>query len=265
MRRFKHIFLLTFVLIANTLSAQYIQLVENRGELGIMAGGAYYRGDIASDQIFYKPSFGAFYKKQFNDYVGLRLTYEYIALGANDLQSANNYDHARGLYFERTSHDISLMGEFYFLKFINGNRQFGFSPYLGFGIGGWKSISGLSNLPNPTTKKTVVFPINLGFKYNVIGPLNVFGEITYRFTNSDKLDYFSDQDAYTPNGNPTSFEASTSGNDQYFSTKLGISYNLLKIYGPDKPKKVKKSFFQSKQEQQNKPSRKSLFSFLKRN
>ncbi len=263
MRRLKYIHILFCVLLANIVSAQNIQLVENKGEIGVMGGGSYYHGDIASDQLFFKPNFGAFYKKQFNDYVGIRLTYEYIGLGANDAQSANYYDSKRALYFERISHDISIMGEFYFLKFINGNKQFGFSPYLGFGVGGWKSISGKSNLPNPITQRTIVYPINLGFKYNLFGPWNMFGEITYRFTNSDKLDYFDDTQTYT-NADGT-FQASTSGNDRYFSSKFGISYNLLKIYGPDKTKKAKKSFFKPNKEKQQKSSKKGLFSFLKRN
>lgn len=274
MRSIQFIFVLLSVLFAQTLSAQYIQLIENRGEIGIMGGGSYYQGDIASDKIFYKPTIGAFYKKQLNDYVGLRLTYEYISLGANDLQSSNGYDVRRELRFSRVSHDVSIMGEFYFLKFINGYKQFRFTPYLGFGIGGWKSISGsfqaydiltskFKNRP-AITNRTIVYPINLGFKYNVMGPWNVFGEITYRFTNSDKIDYFSDDQWYQLYPLGAAYQASTSGNDRYFTSKLGISYNLLKIYGPDKPKKPKKSLFSSKEQEQVKTIKNGLFGIFKR-
>ncbi len=254
MRSIQYIILLSILLYANSLSAQYIQLIENRGEVGVMGGGSYYHGDIASDKLFYQPNFGAFYKKQLNDYVGVRVSYEYIALGANDLQSSNSYDTKRGLHFERVAHDVSIMGEFNFLKFINGNRHFRFTPYLGFGFGGWKTIKGSSNNPNANTKRTFVYPINIGFKYNISGPWNIFGEATYRFTNSDKIDYFSDLDAYQPAGSINKFQASTSGNDQYFSAKLGISYDLLKIYGPEKAKKEKHSA----------SNKKGLFRFFKR-
>ena len=43
-----------------------------------------------------------------------------------------------------------------------------------------------------------------------------------------------------PAGFKYDLQASSSGNDQYFSTKMGISYNFVSIYGPDKPKKPKK-------------------------
>lgn len=248
---------------ANTLPAQYIQLIENRGEVGVMGGGSYYHGDIASDKLFYKPNFGAFYEKQMNDYVGIRLNYEYLAIGANDAQSSNAYDKARGINFSRTAHDVSIMAELNFLKFINGHKQFRFTPYLGFGMGALKTITSTSSYSS-ASKRTFVYPINLGFKYNVIGPWNIFGEATYRFTNSDKLDFFADTDISTSGSGGATYQASTSGNDQYFSTKLGISYNLLKIYGPEKLKMPKKSLFSTKEEKQVKSNKIGIFRFFKR-
>ncbi|MEN9697134.1 MAG: hypothetical protein RLZ56_555 [Bacteroidota bacterium] len=259
MRSIQVLLLSISLLCANALTAQYIQLLENKGEIGLVGGGAYYRGDIASDQLFFKPNFGAFYKKQLNDYVGVRVSYEYIALGANDLQSNNIYDYKRGLYFERTAHELNIMGEFYFLKFINGNKSYRFTPYLGFGVGAWKTISGIHNIPSGGTPRTIVFPINLGLKYNVIGPWNVLAECTYRFAASDRIDYFSD--FYNVNG----FQGSTSGNDQYFTAKLGLSYNLLKIYGIDKPKSNRPSFFNRFRQNGSSSNSKGFFGFLKRN
>ncbi len=264
MRRIQLILLGACLLMANTIAAQYIQLLENKGEIGIMGGGSYYRGDIASDQLFFKPNFGFFYKKQLNDYVGVRLTYEYIALGSNDLQSKNTYDYDRGLFFERTAHEVNIMGEFYFLKFISGNKNYRYTPYLGFGVGAWKTIDAKFNVPAGGTPRTIVFPLNLGFKYNVTGPWNLFGECTYRFVASDRVDYFSD--FYKING----FEGSTSGNDQYFSAKLGLSYNLLKVYGPDKPKSNKRSFFSrsknsASNSSSNNTSKKGFLGLFKRN
>jgi hypothetical protein len=250
---------------ALNVSAQHISLMENRGELGIMAGESFYRGDIATDMLFYKPNFGAFYKKQLNDYVGLRLNYEYISLGANDIQSNNFYEFKRGLYFTRTAHDISLMGEFYFLKFINGNSSYRFTPYLDFGIGAWKSIESSSNLDSAKTQRTITFPLNLGFKYNIKGSWNIFAEATYRFTNSDKIDFFADDTHHIPTGFQYDIQASSSGNDQYFSTKLGISYNFLSIYGPDKHRTPRKWLFFKTNENQPVGSSKGLFGFLKRN
>jgi len=260
MRRIHHLFLMFSLLFTIQLSAQHISLIENRGEIGIMGGASFYRGDIASDILFYKPNFGVFYKKQLNDYVGIRLNYEYISIGANDIQSANFYEYKRGLNFTRTAHDVSLMGEFYFVKFINGNKNYRFTPYLGFGVGAWKSIKSTTNLDTAKTQRTITFPINLGFKYNLSGPWNIFGEATYRFTNSDKIDFLADNTHHIPTGFQYDIQGSTSGNDEYFTTKLGVSYNLLSIYGPDKPKKNRKS----PKGYEPAKSGSGFFSFLKR-
>ena len=239
MRKIHLILLCSSMLFAINVSAQHISLVENKGEVGVMGGASYYRGDIANDVLFYKPNFGAFYKKQLNDYIGIRFNYEYISVGANDVQSFNFYNYKRALYFTRVSHDLSIMGEFNFLRFINKNRNYSFTPYLGFGFGGWKSISGTNNIENPTTQRTFVFPLNLGFKYNMFGNFNLFSEVTYRFTSSDKIDYFADDNQHFVTRSKLNFQPSASGNDQYFSAKMGISYTLISVYGPDKPKKDK--------------------------
>jgi len=267
MRKILSLLFISIICCATYLSAQHISLIENKGEIGVMGGASFYRGDIASDVLFYKPNFGAFYKKQLNDYVGLRVNYEYISIGANDLQSNNYYDFKRGLNFTRVSHDVSLMGELYFLKFINGNKRYRFTPYVGFGVGAWKSISGSTNLDTPKTQRTILFPVNMGFKYNINGSWNIFTEVTYRFTNSDKIDYFSDVNYHIPTGSTTIYQASTSGGDQYFSTKLGISYNLLNIYGlgaKNDPKPRDNIFRRNEPNQSGNSFFKRIFGFLKR-
>jgi hypothetical protein len=115
--------------------AQHLQLIENRGEIGIFGGQASYRGDISPDKFELNYSYGAFYKKLFNDYAGFRLNYEQIRVGANDTLSTNAYVRRRGFFFSRQFHDISLTSEFYFTRFLPGNKVYRFTPYLGFGIG----------------------------------------------------------------------------------------------------------------------------------
>jgi hypothetical protein len=247
-------------------------LRENRGEIGVFQGMSSVRSDIAPGVYKFNPSYGAFYKKLVNDYIGIRINYEKIVLEGNDNFSTNLYVINRALRFERVSHDASVMLELYFLKFIDGNKDYRFSPYLSFGVGALKSISGklIDNTTNTDIPvlfsksiRTITFPINLGLKYNIIGPFNVFGEATYRFTNSDQLDFYSDVDLVRGS---QSFHPSTSGNDHYFSFKAGLSYNLLKIYGPDKkPKEKKKSAFSEDKNVSKTSSKKGLFSLFKRN
>jgi outer membrane protein W len=262
------IYLFIFFLCTKTVHAQHLQLIENRGELGVFAGQASYNGDLAPSLQFLSTNFGVFYKRQLNDYVGLRLNYEIVPLGAFDLltgDSINSRLRGRDLYFKTTYQDISLMTELYFLKFIYGNKKYRFSPYLGFGVGYSSPIKDASNYKNLAGEYTqapniITMPLNIGFKYNVVGSFNLFSELTYRFTNSDELDHFGDKDSHLNGG--LNYQASTSGKDQFFSAKLGLSYNLMKIYGPDPRPKAKRDNLFSKTS--NKGTKKSLFGFFKR-
>lgn len=274
----KQFILLFFLLFFTTaLRAQYLQLVENKGEFGVFAGQASYNGDLAPNLQFLALNFGGFYKRQLNDYVGVRLNYEIVPLGAFDSLTANtmnSYVHGRGLFFKTTYQDISLMTELYFLKFINGNQKYRFSPYLGFGIGYLSPLKDFSTplkdssnykIPGVSTQapNIITMPLNIGFKYNLVGSFNLFGEFTYRFTSSDQMDHFGDNNIYPKGG--TNYQASSSGKDQFFTAKLGLSYNFLSIYGPDpKPKAKRDNLFSKQSRSSSKGPKKSLFGFFKR-
>lgn len=275
--RKQFIYLLFLLFFTTSVQAQYLQLVENKGEFGVFAGQASYNGDIAPNLQFLTTNFGGFYKRQLNDYVGLKLNYEIVPLGAFDSLTANtmnSYVRGRSLYFKTTYQDISLMTELYFLKFINGNKNYRFSPYLGFGVGYLSPLKDTSTplrdssnykIPGASTKapNIITMPLTIGFKYNVVGSFNVFGEFTYRFTNSDQLDHFGDNNIYPKEG--INYQASTSGKDQFFSAKLGLSYNFLRIYGPDpRPKAKRDNLFSKTSKSSNKGTKKSLFGFFKR-
>ena len=274
-KQFIYLFILLFF--TTSIQAQYLQLIENKGEFGVFAGQASYNGDLAPNLQFLSTNFGVFYKRQLNDYVGLRLNYEIVPLGAFDLltgDSINSRLRGRDLYFKTTYQDFSLMTEIYFLKFINGNKKYRFSPYLGFGVGYLSPLKDTSTplrdssnykIPGESTKapNIITMPLNIGFKYNVVGSFNVFGEFTYRFTNSDQLDHFGDNNIYPKEG--INYQASSSGKDQFFSAKLGLSYNFLRIYGPDpKPKAKREKLFSKTSKSINKGPKKSLFGFFKR-
>ena len=281
-KQFIYLFFLLFITVR--LHAQHLQLIENKGEFGAFVGQASYNGDLAPNLQFLTLNFGGFYKKQLNDYVGLRLNYEIVPLEAFDSKTSstlNAYVNERRLYFKTTYQDISLMTELYFLKFINGNKNYRFSPYLGFGIGYLSPLKDTSNYPTAgqstiaapslglsigtrtLAPNVITLPINLGFKYNFLGSFNFFGEFTYRFTNSDLVDHFGDNNIYKPG--LIAYQASTSGRDQFFSAKLGLSYNLLRIYGPDpKPKAKRDNLFSKQSKSSNKGPKNSLFGFFKR-
>jgi len=269
--------------------AQHLQLMENRGEFGLFAGQSGYRGDIAPDIFKFNNSFGAFYKKQYNDYAGFRLNYEQFQLGANDTISSNRYVRRRGFFFSRQFHDISLMGEFYFTRFLTGNKRYRFTPYLGIGVGYLLEaktsnfgMDSLSTILQPLKIDSVIFPaqsaagkgifnlpVQVGFKYNLTQRWNIFAEAMYRFTLSDELDFFPDtelliQTQKVATGNSVyKYQGSRSGMDQFFTLKGGISYNLIKIYGAEKFKPGKRAKMAGSNEKDRSQNKSGLLSRLK--
>jgi hypothetical protein len=306
----KQFYIFCFLIGINHLvQAQHLQLVENRGEIGLFTGQASYRGDIAPDKFIFNKSKGAFYKKQYNDYAGFRLNYEQIQLGAHDSVSDNSYAKNRSYFFSNQFHDISMMGEFYFTRYLPGNKSYRFTPYLSIGAGYLFASNPTKNgidtqtttlrylkidsllYPSALVNGFLYLPIQIGFKYNLTKRINLFGEIMYRFVTSDELDVLNDdklieqkqtvqaganymiggvalqsfdQNTFSAEkigaGNFNNrYQGSRSGKDQFFSAKVGISYNLIKIYGEEKWKPGRKSKLASLKEKEA-DEKKSRFS-----
>ncbi len=272
----KQILIFCFLIGMTSLTqAQHLQLLDNRGEFGLYRGQSSYRGDIAPDIFKFNKNIGGYYKKQYNDYAGFKLNYEQLQLSSNDSASKNIYAKNRGFFFSRQFNDISLTGEFYFTRFLPGNKAYRFTPYLGVGVGylfeSKASSFGIDTMstilrplqidsvvfPNISASKGIIhFPVQIGFKYNLTRRWNIFGEAMYRFTLSDELDFFPDgqilvqtQKAET-GSSAYNYQGSRSGKDQFFSVKAGISFNLLKIYGEEKFKPGKRSKLASLKEKE---------------
>lgn len=241
--RFTPIFLMFTLFFCSSLKAQHLQLINDRGEAGAFLGYSSYSGDIASDIQFVKLNYGAFYKKQLNAYIGLRINYEKMNIGATDLISKNEYDLARGFTFQRDFHEVSVLSELYFNRFITDRKDYKFSPYLGFGAGSLFSADiDQNNFSKSTKTNYTVLLTNLGFKWNVYKQFNLFGEIKYRFATSDYVDHFTDAVPMKLNGSTlnTTYQGSASGKDELVSASLGLSYNFRKVYGPEPIKKQKR-------------------------
>jgi opacity protein-like surface antigen len=248
------LFLLVFLCCSQFVMAQHTELSENKGEVGLMMGLASYQGDIAPDVQVYYRNYGAFAKKQLNSYVGVRLNVEMQKLASHDMLSLDPYAILRNANFQINTIEASVMGEFNFLNFISGSRNKKFTPYVGFGVG---YLHILDTIRNNNTSVVIIstddvlsgkqkqpglnltLPLNLGFKYNIYRKFNIFAEATYRYTTTDKLDFIDGNSTPVTAAAPLGYQGSTSGNDRFFSAKLGISYSFNNIYGiaEYKPKK----------------------------
>lgn len=200
-----------FSLISNAQGAY-----EQQGEFGITAGVAHYFGDINTragiDRP--KPAIGIFYKKQFNNYLGVKVSAHFAQLGYSDIYSKNSYQKSRNLSFNTDIFEVAASGEFNFFRFVPGDPYYIFTPYvtLGVGVFSYNPYAYLNNAKSflrplgtegqniqykdPVTGKTrkpygsmaVCFPIGAGFKYNISENVNFSFQVAHRLTLTDYLD-----------------------------------------------------------------------------
>ncbi|HEX8355859.1 MAG TPA: DUF6089 family protein [Segetibacter sp.] len=193
------------------LQAQDMNSYVQEGEFGVALGGAHYFGDINNNAALNRPklSAGVFFRKQFGNYVGIKVAANYARLGYSDTYSKNEVQRLRNLSFNTNLWEFSVSGDFNFFKFYPGVSGFTYTPYVSLGVGvfsydpfayldGQKyflrslGTEGQASLAYPDRKPYssmgVCIPVAVGFKYNVNPTVNVFAEVGYRFTNSDYID-----------------------------------------------------------------------------
>ena len=208
--------------------AQMVESYVQEGEFGIGIGAAHYFGDLNTRAALNKPKFsaGAFFRKQFGNYIGLKIAANYAQIGYSDIYSQNETQKRRNLSFNSNIWELSVSGDFNFFKFYPGISGFTYTPYVSLGVGVFSydpyaylanqkyflrpigtEGQGSSAYPDrkPYSSMAVCFPIALGFKYNLNEKTNMFIEAGYRFTNTDYLDdvsrtYAPDAFSPLPNG-----------------------------------------------------------------
>jgi hypothetical protein len=184
----------------------YIQ----QGEFGISAGAAHYFGDLNTRAAINrpKPALGIFFRKQFGNYVGMRISAHYAQLGYSDTYSNNDYQKLRNLSFNTNIWEIAVQGDFNFFKFIPGDPDFSYTPYvtLGAGVFNYDPYAYLNgqkeflrplgtegqligyNGRKPYGTMAVCIPLGVGIKYNISDKANLAFEVAQRFTTTDYID-----------------------------------------------------------------------------
>ncbi|MEI8074848.1 MAG: DUF6089 family protein [Bacteroidota bacterium] len=266
------IFILGISLVSS--KAQSLESYSHQAEYGFSVGLGHYFGDLNTGAKINRPKFagGIFFRKQVNNYVGVRISANYAFLAYSDVYSNNPVEQQRNLSFNTNVWEMSVSGDFNFFKFVPGFEEYRFTPYvsLGFGafsfdpyayMGGQKYLlrplgtegqgSALYPDKKPYSPIALCIPFGVGMKYAINERMNVFGEISYRFTNTDYLDdvsgtYAPDAFPPLPNGNPSpafllqdrSYETGTSigikgrqrGNslqkDAFVTLQVGMSFNI---------------------------------------
>jgi hypothetical protein len=182
------------------------------GEIGFVnIGSAHYFGDINNRSAinYPQPALGIFLRKQFGNYVALRLGGNYAVVGYSDQFSKVAFQRRRNLNFESKIWEGTIQGDFNFFRFVPGDRTYPFTPYATFGVGIFKfdpytylsgqkyflrtlGTEGQGSVAYPNRKPyqplAFCFPFGMGVKYNVFKNINLAFEVAYRYTTTDYLD-----------------------------------------------------------------------------
>ena len=206
-RQITVVFITILGLAAQTVNAQYEYAQE--GEFGITLGAAHYFGDLNTRAAINrpKPAIGAYFKKQFGNYTGMRVSAHFLQLGYSDIYSKNAYQQRRNLSFNTNIFELAVQGDFNFFKYIPTDPDHNFTPYLTFGIGvfsydPYAYLNGEKVFLRPLNTEgetfyqgrkaygtmAFCFPIGFGMKYSISDNVNLSFTITHRFTTTDYID-----------------------------------------------------------------------------
>lgn len=183
------------------------------GEFGATVGLGHYFGDLNTRAQLNrpKPTAGLFFRKQFGDHIGARLSAKWLSLGYSDIYSKNSYQKTRNLSFNSNVWEVGLQGDFFFFKFDPNSLDYIFTPYVTLGIAAFSydpyaylqgekyflrplGTEGQQAAYNGRKQYNTVswaVPFGVGLKYNISPKVNVHFEVVHRFTGTDYLDDIS--------------------------------------------------------------------------
>ncbi len=204
---------------------------EILGEFGFSLGAAHYFGDLNNRAGLNrpKPAVGLFFRKQFGNYIGMRVSAHYAQVGYADKYSKNEFQKLRNLSFNSNIWEFAIQGDFNFFRFVPNDPDYLFTPYVTLGIGAFSYdpyafLAGTKEYLRPLgtegqnanydgrkqySTMAMCIPFGVGIKYNLSEKVNLSVEIANRFTTTDYLDDVSktyagiDKFPNTANGLPS--------------------------------------------------------------
>jgi hypothetical protein len=209
---FRTLLLLTVIGLSSLFVSAQREAVVQEGEFGVGIGAGHYFGDLNTRAHLNRPKIAAtaFFRKNFGNYIALRVGASFAQLGYSDIYNTHNaYMQSRNLSFNSNVWELALQGDFNFFRFMPGEPGYNFTPYLTFGVGvfnydpfamlaGQKyflrplNTEGQGSASNPDRKPygSMAFsiPIGVGFKYCINESINIGFEIVHRVTGTDYLD-----------------------------------------------------------------------------
>ncbi len=218
------VFIVAF-LPGNRLKAQ--NSIVQEGEFGFGIGAGHYFGDLNTRARLNRPKIAGtvFFRKNMGNYIALRVGVSFAQLGYSDQYNTHNtYMYTRNLSFNTNVWELALQGDFNFFRFMPGEPEYSFTPYITLGAGVFSydpyaylrgekiylrplGTEGQGSSLYPDRKQygsmAICIPFGAGIKYAFNERMNIAFEVLHRFTTTDYLDDVSttyvDPAAFPPN------------------------------------------------------------------
>ncbi|MES2429991.1 MAG: DUF6089 family protein [Bacteroidota bacterium] len=211
----KKVFSILFTVALITSAVAQNESIVQQGDFGFTVGAAQYFGDLNPRTTIrnIKPAFGLFYRKQFTNYLGVRISGHYTQLGYNDADSKAEFQKIRNLSFRSNIWELAIHGDFNFYKFVPGDPSYLFTPYITLGLGVFSYdpyaelngnkvylrdlgtegqnlgyIGADGKVRKPYKKSAMCIPLGIGIKYNISNNVNFSVQLGHRLTFTDYLD-----------------------------------------------------------------------------
>lgn len=208
-----------------TLFAQ--NAIVQEGEVGVGIGAANYFGDLNTRAKFnrLKPAATFFFRKNFGNYIALRVGASFAQVGYSDVYNTHNETmRRRNLSFNSNIWELGLQGDFNFYRFMPGEPDFRFTPYVTIGVSAFNynpyaylngtkydlrplgtEGQGRDGSSSQYSSMAMAIPFGVGVKYSINERFNLGFEVVHRFTNTDYLDdvsgTYADKALFPPDPN----------------------------------------------------------------
>ena len=237
--------------LTGALSLRAQDAVVQEGEFGFGVGAGHYFGDLNTRARLNRPKLAAtvFFRKNLGNYIAVRVGASFAQLGYSDKYNTHNkYMFSRNLSFNSKVWELTLQGDFNFFRFMPGEPEYSFTPYITLGGGifsydpyaylrGEKKYlrqlntegQGSSLYPDRKPYNSMAFciPFGGGIKYAINDRVNIAFEVLHRFTTTDYLDDVSktyvDPSVFKPNPDGSVSDALLLSDRSYeLGTPIGI-------------------------------------------
>ncbi|WP_121964900.1 DUF6089 family protein [Myroides sp. N17-2] len=226
--------LLSLILLLTTVTA-----TAQIHEFGVGLGGSNYVGDVGSTQFIAPKDVGynVFYRWNRSPRHSFRFSYSNHKISGDDAKADMGSRKERGYSFTNTVQQLAVGIEFNFFEFDLHEENFGFTPYLFFGVSGIRyndlyyrpstAIEGFESesvdLVKGDKKNSMAIPFAGGLKLRLTPQINLNAEVAAHYTFTNNLDGSSPAEA-----NRKSYSFGKNGNDWFFYSSISISYTFGK-------------------------------------